>query len=304
MDMKQLRYFTTVAQLQNFSRAADLLHISQSSLSKQIARLEAELGVLLFDRNGKKIHLNPAGMRFYDYSNMVLREIKNTKDDIRYLVRSQDYRIRIGTASISDSFLQCMSEFSILHPETEFIINSRIEDEEHLNINDYDALICPDEYKFEKLNGYYLFDEHFHFAVSSYDPLSEKPAFSVSMLKNHPLVFLRGSMLTPEFPFRVCSAFAVDLGALSFADTREMHRRIISCGIAAGFVPESEAAAYRSDSNITLLPVMNDRFTRSMKICFLREKHLSELGTLFRKHVLNYFLLETGENDETKNGRS
>ncbi len=128
MDMKQLRYFTTVAQLQNFSRAADLLHISQSSLSKQIARLETELGVFLFDRNGKKIRLNPAGMRFYDYSNMVLREIKNAKDDIRYLVRSQDHRIRIGTAGISDSFLQCMSEFSLLQPETEFIINSHIED--------------------------------------------------------------------------------------------------------------------------------------------------------------------------------
>ena len=57
MNISQLRYFTTVAQLENVSKAADLLYLSQSSLSKNIAKLEEELGMPLFDRNGKKITL-------------------------------------------------------------------------------------------------------------------------------------------------------------------------------------------------------------------------------------------------------
>ncbi len=286
MDLKQLRYFTTVAQLQNVSKAAEILHISQSSLSKQIARLETELGVLLFDRNGKKIRLNPAGMRFYDYSNLVLRETRNTEDDLRYLVRSRDCRIRIGAAGIPPGFLSIMTEFAALHPETEFILNTRIEEEEHLNINDFDALICPDEYRFEKLSGFPLYEEHYLFAVLCGSPYAGRHVFSTEMLKKSPVVFLRGNMLTPEYPFRVCSAFAGDPETMSFVDTREAHRRLIAAGIAAGFVPESEADAYRADPGIALLPIMNDRFTRSMKICFLREKHLSELGAQFREFVL------------------
>ena len=44
MQIAQLRYFTTIAQLENVSQAAELLHLSQSSLSKNLARLEAEVG--------------------------------------------------------------------------------------------------------------------------------------------------------------------------------------------------------------------------------------------------------------------
>ncbi|MBR3400692.1 MAG: hypothetical protein IKG67_00480, partial [Parasporobacterium sp.] len=61
---------------------------------------------------------------------------------------------------------------------------------------------------------------------------------------------------------------------------------------AAGFVPASEAEGYKNDPDIVLLPVLDDRFSRSMKICFRREKHLSELGLLFRTFVIRYFDLE------------
>ena len=291
MDMKQLRYFTTVAQLQNFSRAADLLHVSQSSLSKQIARLESELGVQLFDRNGKKIRLNSAGMRFYDYSSMVLREIETAEEDIRFLVRSQDRRIRIGTAGTSNRFLACMAEFLQQHPDTEYIVNSRLEDDEHVNINDYDALICPNEYRFEKLSGHDIYEEDYFFAVPAASPLAGRTVFSTQMLNGHPLVFLRGSLLTPEFPFRVCSAITTHMDSFCFVDSRDMHRRIIGSGMACGFVPRSESDSYRADPAVHLLPIMNNRFSRTMKICFLREKHLSELGSAFRSFVFRYFQL-------------
>lgn len=53
MKISQLSYFITIAQLENMSRAAELLHISQSSLSKTIAALETELETPLFDRSSK-----------------------------------------------------------------------------------------------------------------------------------------------------------------------------------------------------------------------------------------------------------
>ena len=59
MEIMQLRYLKEVARQESFTRAAELLHITQSALSKSIAKLEDEVGVKLFERDGNRIHLNP-----------------------------------------------------------------------------------------------------------------------------------------------------------------------------------------------------------------------------------------------------
>lgn len=292
MDIRQLRYFNTVAHLENISKAADYLHISQSALSKQIQHLENELGLPLFDRKGKKIILNKAGMRFYDSSEVILREMQSARDDIDMLVSRKDYRIRIGAAGMPENMPECLGRFAGMHPEAVFVLNSRIEYEEHIDINQFDALICPDEYRYERLNGYPLYEESYSFAVSKKSPHASDKLFRLQMLKNQPLVFMQGESFYPEFPYRVCTATGMEPGTLYFSDTREIHRRMIAADQAAGFVPHSESAGYACDPNIRLLQILDKRFNRSMKLCFLREKHLSELGLQFRDFVIRFFDLE------------
>lgn len=64
MELRQLKYFKEACERQNFSEAARVLHISQSTLSQQIKQLEDELDVLLFDRIGKRIVPTEAGHAF------------------------------------------------------------------------------------------------------------------------------------------------------------------------------------------------------------------------------------------------
>ena len=61
MEIRQLKYFAAVADTLNFSRAAETLFISQSALSKQVADLERELGMVLLQRDKRSVRLTPAG---------------------------------------------------------------------------------------------------------------------------------------------------------------------------------------------------------------------------------------------------
>jgi DNA-binding transcriptional LysR family regulator len=64
LELRQLRYFIAVAEQEHVGRAAELLHISQSPLSRQIMALEAQLGLVLFERHRQRLRLTPEGREF------------------------------------------------------------------------------------------------------------------------------------------------------------------------------------------------------------------------------------------------
>lgn len=75
MELRQLRYFVAVAQQRNFTRAAEILNITQPPLSRQIQLLEEELGVALFHRSSRPVRLTDGGRLFYEQALQILGRI-------------------------------------------------------------------------------------------------------------------------------------------------------------------------------------------------------------------------------------
>ncbi|WP_197277920.1 transcriptional regulator CynR [Arthrobacter alpinus] len=73
--LRHIRYLTAVAEHQNFTRAAEVLHISQPTLSQQIKQLEKSLAVQLLDRSGRTVRLTDAGETYLSYARRALREL-------------------------------------------------------------------------------------------------------------------------------------------------------------------------------------------------------------------------------------
>ena len=90
MELRQLEYFAAVARHRHFGRAANEVYVTQSALSQQIARLEAELGVKLFERTAKGVALTPAGVELDDHARTILSDVAAARaaiDDHRGAMR-------------------------------------------------------------------------------------------------------------------------------------------------------------------------------------------------------------------------
>ena len=96
MDLRQLRYFTAVARERNFTRAAEILHIAQPPLSRQIQLLEEELGVALIVRKSRPIRLTDAGRLFYEQALQVLGRVDQMKDATRRVGMNRNRVLSIG----------------------------------------------------------------------------------------------------------------------------------------------------------------------------------------------------------------
>jgi len=291
MNIQQLRCFTTIAELENMSRAADLLGISQSALSKNIAKLEEEIGTALFDRSGKKIELNAAGADFQRCCSLILGNLDAALEDIRLSAGDLDKRVRIGSAGVPRSLMPCVAAFCRAFPGTELDWNSSIDRMDHIDINEFDALIYPADVRYKKFNGYALGREKYFLAVAAEHPLAKSAVIPLKRLEGLDYVFLRSGREHPEEVYSLCAALTVRFGTLCFADTRELHRQMVASGIAVGFVPEGEAESYRADSRIRLIPIADERFSREMMICFKRDKHLNDRARAFKAFAVDYLKL-------------
>ena len=96
LDLRQLRYFVTVARLEHVGRAADQLNISQSPLSRQIQQLEAQLGLTLFDRERQRIHLTHEGRDFLRDAEALLAHAATLERRAQAVAGGHGGLIRVG----------------------------------------------------------------------------------------------------------------------------------------------------------------------------------------------------------------
>ena len=118
MTLQQLRYFLAAADAGSFSAAAELLLLAQPSLSDQIRRLEAELGVALFTRAGRRLVLTDAGRTLRPHAEATLREAEEAADSVKQVRTLAGGTVSFGTFGSAHHYLLggLVQDFRRRHP--------------------------------------------------------------------------------------------------------------------------------------------------------------------------------------------
>ncbi len=139
MELRHLRYFVAVAEELHFTRAAERLHIGQPPLSQQIQALEEELGVVLFERNRRRVVLTEAGKHLLAGARRVFAETEHAIEETRRAARGEIGELRVGySASLPFTSMlpKVLHDYRETHPYIELKLSSLF------SVEQYDALLA------------------------------------------------------------------------------------------------------------------------------------------------------------------
>ena len=203
MELRVLRYFLTVAREENITRAAELLHVSQPAVSRQLAQLEDELGVRLFSRSNHHITLTEDGLMLRRRAQEIIDLTDKTQRDFRQHTAELSGEIAIGSGELrSFSTLGAvLAEFSALHPQVRYALFSgnadHIKEKTENGTLDMGLLSMPvDLAKYDFLR--FPVAEEYGVLVRADSPLTEKKLLAPKDLADMPLMLPERALVRSE----------------------------------------------------------------------------------------------------------
>lgn len=250
MELRQLEYFVAVAEEQNFTRAAERVHISQSGVSAQIRALERELGAELFDRSARTATLTVAGKAALEHARTALAAagaVGRAVGEVTDLVRG---RLTIGMVvgcTVTPLF-DALAAFHRMHPGVEISLLEDNSDRliEAVRAATIDvALIGTATATPDGLGALTIISERLVAAVPAGHGLAKRPRVRLRDLIAYPIVCMpSGTGLRTVFD-QACAAQGVRPVIALQASAADAIADLATRGLAVAILSESMAARYR-----------------------------------------------------------
>jgi DNA-binding transcriptional LysR family regulator len=242
MDLRTLRYFTTLAELLSFSAAAETLGLSQPAVSRQIQLMEAELNLKLFDRVGRKVFLTSAGRDLLSHSYDVQRGVDSFLSRAADLASGRQGVLRIGaTPQTLESLISViLPRFQRNHAEVKI---SLVEDgsenlAQAVERGDIDLAVAALDRE-RALRSRPLFPLVVLAAVPGGHPLSKRASVEMSEIENEPVMLLRKDFMTRKLFDGACQVAGIHPRVLIESASPHCLLTLVQSGLGVAIIPST-----------------------------------------------------------------
>lgn len=318
MELLQLRYFLEVAESEHVTHSAQKLRVSQPSLTQAISRLERELGVQLFEPEGRGIRLTEAG-RFY--SKRIAKAVGEIDSATSELARFDEERssiVRINVVSASNIVVDAVAEWLTQHPAAKFQI---VSSETASKIEPCDIEVRMQTGKTPEAKGARLFKERIMLAVPTTNgDETEEPdagfrdnpgkgkrpegeerdiaasdalanglgeAISLAQMQNSGFIILAGSRNISNLCLSQCAKLGFRPTIAFESDNPSVVRKMIGLGLGVGFWPEHSWGELGAGAR--LAPILEPGFVRTIEVARTRHGGSNEQADGFYSFLLQRF---------------
>ncbi len=287
MEIRVLRYFLTVVREQSITKASEVLHITQPTLSRQLAQMEEEVGVKLFDRGTRKITLTNEGLLLRRRAEEILQLVDKTERELVVQEEQVEGKITIGCGEIASVQLlpDLFKSFHEKYPRVTFDIYTatadHVKDQMDRGLVDIGLLLEPidiEKYDFIRLD----MKERWVALMRPDSPLAEKDSVTAGELSELPLILPRRLRVQSELASWF-GGYYEKLNVLFTSNLSTNSAIMVNQGLAYSVVVEG-AVPFWDQSKITYRPLCPE-LTATSVLAWKRGQPFSLAATKFIEHI-------------------
>lgn len=289
MDLLRLRYFQVAARHEHISQAAQELRIAQPSLSRAIARLEAELGVLLFDRQGRQVRLNQFGTAFLRRVDRALRELDDGRVELLDAAGLEHGSITIGSetqltlTSVLKGFMTEQPGVTVrLHQLTADLMVRQ------LRAGEVDLCLASQPLGGPPLVTYELLEEKVFLAVPVTHPLAGAERVGLEDIADEPIVATRSGYWQRTLTDRLFESAGLRPNIACEGNEPGATQDLIAAGLGVGLLPEISRTA-ATHAPVAWLHLDAPGCARTLSVVWNEESYLSAAAERFRDFAIRHF---------------
>jgi LysR family transcriptional regulator, hydrogen peroxide-inducible genes activator len=299
LELEQLKHFIKVAELENFTRAAEVVDLSQPALSRSIARLEEELGQPLFERQSRKVVLNDVGRQLLHHARNILMMVDDAKAEI--CDNGQSGKIRVAAIpTVAPYFLpECLQSFHQQQPKAQVIVQEDTTDNllKKVAAGEVDIAIAALPITERHLEVEPLFEEELLLVTSTDHPLAHKKAIRTSDIEELPFVLLGEAHCLSDNVVNFCRQKSFHPVSVERTSQLSMVQELVTLGHGVSLVPAMACARDTSSSRV-YRSLSGPKPTRTIAMITNPYRYHSQLVRRFREHLKRSTTARAGRKSE------
>ncbi|HLR79003.1 MAG TPA: LysR family transcriptional regulator [Bacillota bacterium] len=286
MNIRQLHYFYTIASEGQITRAAKKLHMAQPPLSQALKALEINLGVLLFERHGRKMELTEAGKVLFERATHIFQTIDDTKTEIKEIGRGVSGSLAIGCVKSCFSYLiRNIRLFRTAYPKTTFKLTEgdSFQLTKQLENRDIELAIVRLPLEIDDYASYKIATEKYVAVLpENWAKKWHEAAISIQELADMPLLLLHRTSGRGQYEV-ILEAFhkrKLEPNILCESPNVDMILGLVNEEIGVTIIPKSSLLTFHH-SGLTILPILDTTIESESMIIWLRDRYLSKSAVQF-----------------------
>ncbi len=286
MEIHQLRYFCAVARHGTFTRASEVEHVAQPSLSQQILKLEAELGARLFDRLPRSAKLTVFGKAFLPKAERILRELEAAKTELRDMSSNEKGEVIVGIIPTIAAYLlpTLLDNFTVRHPLVTITIIEDITPTllHRLHEGTIDLAVAALPVDGNELSNEELFEEKFYAVLPAKHRLASRSSISLAELNRESFLLLKEGHCFRDSLIAACHKSKMSPSVVFESGQFATILAMVSAGMGVSAVP---AMAVRPEPGCAFIPISGKHSTRTVGIVTSRHHYQSRAQRLLIKQM-------------------
>lgn len=296
MNLRQLEVFIAVADTGSFSRAAEEVLLTQSTVSQHVAALENELGVRLFDRTGRGAELTEGGQLFRQHVRQVLAECDDLRQTMARFRGMEDPQLTVGASNIPANYLipELLPTLAARHPGIVLTVIAGDSREiiERLTAGDVALAVVGNSFDHNNVTFSPLLTDQLLLVVGNGHPWWHRQPVGLDELLSTPLVVREagsGSGLAVEQSLRQAGLDPAHLRIVANLGSNEAVKQAVISGFGAAFLSSLSIRRELAHGELCVVPVADVQVERRFWLATRSDRTLSPAAQAFARLLMDIY---------------